>query len=239
VSGNLARKLIATFDRYEYRKAQSPDIDEIREQVDRAIRHGSPVQFVGFWGVGTRTALADPDIQALGRLGHLLKRLNEVVEGVPTNVSMMLWLADVHGRGNGISDIGMDQYFKEVTALAASYKIETQRLSEIWLRAEIPADAADILQRAPKVQDMWERFPLQEDLIRQANTRCQCPENPELCAFRYYCTRLAENPALARMFEGCIQFTYSRPTHIDLLPKLPTLFWHSTKAGRSAMPWFS
>lgn len=236
VSGHATTRFIHTFDRYKFRRAPSERMDDIRAIIQAAILAGVPIAFVGYWGVGHRTDPAEPEYQALARLGELRKAMHAVLDHPPAHI--MLLLADVHARCNRIGEPQIAQYLQQIAALAATQGLHTMWLSQLWKAAGCSARDVEKLASDPEVLQAWQAFPLREAFLRQAAHRCGSPDQVEAYALRYYCTGMIDKPLLTAALKGSIFFTYNAPKFRMILPELPLVYWHSTKPGTAAKPWF-
>ena len=236
VSGTTTTRFIHTFDRYKFRRAPSERMDDIRALIQAALLGGVPITFVGYWGVGPRTDPAEPDYQALARLGEIRKALHAVLDHPPTHI--VLLLADVHARCNRIGEPHIAQYLQQIAALAVTQGLETLWLSQLWETAGYSDSDVDKLMADPEVLQAWQAFPLREAFLQQAARRCGSPDQAVVSALRYYCTSVIEKPLLTAAFKGSIFFTYNAPPFRLILPDLPLVYWHSTKPGTAAKPWF-
>lgn len=236
VTGEAAERVVQTFTRCKISRAPSERLAEIREMIHAAALAGTPIVLAGFWGVGQRTEVGEPDHLAIARLGELARDMDEALG--QQQVSTSLLLADVHGRCNRIPDDHIDRYFEQIAALAAKTGIETRRLSELWHAAGLSVADVEKLANNPETVSAWQEFPLRDDFIRQAQNRCGNPDQAEAYAYRYYCTCLTEQRMLSEALTGAIFFTYNDPKFHIILPDLPTVHLHSTKPGTTAKPWF-
>jgi hypothetical protein len=236
VSGTVTERVVHAFSRTKVSRAPSEQMAEIRAMVHEAVLAAAPITFTGFWGVGQRTELADPDRQAIARLARIRDDMD--AELGARQVGITLLLADVHGHCNQVPDARIDLYFEHVATLAAETGLATRRSSEIWRDAGLCAD--DVARRVadPETIQAWYRFPLRDDFLTQATNRCGCPDEAEAFAYRYYCTCLTEQSAMTEALAGTIFFTYNAPKFRPVMPALPTVHWHSTKPGTTAKPWF-
>ena len=236
VSGGAADRVMKVLSSCRVARAHGEHDETVRAAVQRALLAGLPIRFVGYWGVGPRAAVGEPDRLAMTRLAWVQETIDEAI-GRPL-VSIELLLADVHGRCNLLSAEHIDRYLAQIEALAASVGIVAGRLSARWQEAGLDEGLIDALIGRAEVWDLWQAFPLREVLLTQAQKHCAVPARSESAAVRYFCICCIEQRALGRVLPETIFFTYNAPALSAVLPALPTVYWHSTKPGTAAKPWF-
>jgi long-chain acyl-CoA synthetase len=236
VSGELTERLIQMLERSKVRRAPSERIGDIRSIIQAGVLAGTPITFSGLWGVGARTELAAPDRCAIGRLAELRDEMNATIDA--PQVGILLVLADMHGHCNRIPEQHISEYFGLIRQLAAASGLQTRRLSDVWTAAGLSEADIARLAACPETIQAWKAFPLRDDFLKQASKRSGSDNLSEEYAFRYYCTCCVERAALTKALAGTIFFTYNDPKFHPVMPDLPTVFWHSTKPGTSAKPWF-
>lgn len=236
VSGGAADRVMKVLSSCRVARAHGAHDETVRATVQRALLAGLPIRFVGYWGVGSRAALAEPDRLAMTRLAWVRKTIDEAI-GRPL-VSIELLLADVHARCNLFSAEHIERYLVQIEALAASEGIVTSRLSARWQEAGLDEGVIDALIGRADLLDIWQAFALREVLLTQAQKHCCVPAQSESAAVRYFCICCIERRALGRVLPETIFFTYNAPALSGVLPALPTVYWHSTKPGTAAKPWF-
>lgn len=236
VSGDAAERVVQSFERSKVSRARSEQEAEIQSMIQQAILDGTPILFTGFWGVGHRTDVTEPDCMAIKRLADLRDDLDAALGHAQVSVSLLL--ADVHGRCNRVPEQDIDIYLRRIARLAAENGMQTRRLSELWRAGGLrEADVATIASDSATVSG-WQEFPFRDEFLTQAAHRCGNPEQAEEFAFRYYCTCLTERRMLTQALAGTIFFTYNAPKFRVILPEVPTVHWYSTKVGTTAKPWF-
>jgi acyl-CoA synthetase (AMP-forming)/AMP-acid ligase II len=237
VSGEKATEIVKSFDAYRFRRARSEDMPAIEALIQHALLMATTVEFVGFWGVGSRSALAAPDVTAMDRLKAFV---DAIANAAGRHLGRMtLILADMHARCNRVPAAVHEPYFEAIGALAKERGIQTTWLSAVWSAHGLDfEDVLDQMKRDERLEE-WESFPLRADFLQQAVARCGGDESlAEDFAYRYFLTITTENPALAASFEGRVFFTYNGPEFRIALPRLPMLHLHSLKPGTAAKPWF-
>jgi long-chain acyl-CoA synthetase len=236
VSGDAAERVIQTFSRCKVSRAPSDQPEEIRALIQSSIMHGTTIPFAGFWGVGDRTEIAEPDRRAIARLRDVKDAMNTALGR--EQVSITLVMMDVHGRCNQVPSARIDSYHQSIASLAAENGLETRRASAMWDAAGLREADVEALAADPATIATWQSHPLKEELLNQAENRCGTPDQAETFAYRYFCTCLAERAVMTEGLAGNIYFTYSAPKFRALAPELPTVHWHSIKPGTTAKPWF-
>jgi long-chain acyl-CoA synthetase len=236
VSGDAAERVIQSFTRSKISRAPSEQLGEIRKLIQTAILAGTTIPFNGFWGVGHRTEVAEPDRRAIARLCDTRNDMNAALGRKQVRITLLL--ADVHGRCNRIPNDNIDRYFKEIAALAAENGLQTRRTSALWDAAGLRETDVEAMASDPATIAAWNAFTLKDDFLNQAENRCAGPEQAEEFAYRYYCTCLAERPVMTEALTDAIFFTYNAPKFRPIMPELPTVHWHSTKPGTTVKPWF-
>ncbi len=235
-SGEKADEVVKSFDVYRFRRARSDDMPQIERMVQDALVQAGTLDFAGFWGVGSRSELAKPDIVAMDRLKSFLDAIADAA-GRPL-ATLELILADIHARCNKVAPEIHEPYFAAIDALAKERGIQTSWLSQVWdehaLRFE---DVLQQMQTNERLEE-WENFTLRSDFLNQASNRCADESLVEDHAYRYFLTITTENPAVAASFRDKIFFTYNGPEFRIALPQLPLVHLHSLKPGTAAKPWF-
>lgn len=236
LTGEKAAEIVRGFDVYKFRRARTEDLPVIQEKIQRALVSGGTVDFVGFWGVGSRAATATPDVVALERLKMFLDAI-DASAGRPL-ATMTLILADVHARCNEVPAAVYEPYFEAVRQLAAGKGFRATWLSQVWKDHQL--DFGNTLQRMAGAEALeeWEAFPLRDDFRQQARRRTDMADRVEDFAYRYFLTITTENPAVAASFPGHVFFTYNGPEFRPALPQMPMVHLHSVKPGTAAKPWF-
>jgi acyl-CoA synthetase (AMP-forming)/AMP-acid ligase II len=236
-TGEKTDAIVESFDAYRFRRARTPDMPVIKERIQRALLKATTVDFVGFWGVGSRPEVAEPDVVALDRLARFV----DAIDGAAGRklATLTLILADIHARCNQVPAEVHEPYFEAIGSLAEERGFRTTWLGDVWKTHQLDFD--NVLARMSASDDLeeWENFPLRDDFLQQASRRCgEDASLIEAYAYRYFLTIATENPAVARAFADSVFFTYNGPEFRVALPKLPMVHLHSLKPGTAAKPWF-
>ena len=115
-----------------------------------------PITFVGYWGVGPRTDPAEPDYQALARLGSSARpctRSSTTRPPISCSSSLMSM------RGAIALGSRTSQYLQQIAALAVTQGLETRWLSQLWETAGYSDSDVDKLMADPEVLQAWQAFP--------------------------------------------------------------------------------
>lgn len=235
-TGELCEPIISEFNRYQYRRAESSQMPQIRDIIKTALVTAQPLKFVGYWGVGRRDSINEFDTRSMKRLSELVTAINDVCKF--KFCEMTLVLADYHGKSNGLPESTARAYLGKIETLAHERGLRTVYLSQIWAAAKLNFDEVMSQIASPEFQDEWEAFPLKEDFCRQAGNRVDENGDVKTSAQRYYLVTQAEKKAVTEYFAGSILFTFSPPKLQCVFPLLPVLYWHSIKPGSSEKPWF-
>ena len=235
VSGTTTTRFIHTFDRYKFRRAPSERMDDIRALIQAALL-GCAHHLCRLLGRRPPHRPCRAGLPGPRAAGELRQALHAVLDHPPTHI--VLLLADVHARCNRIGEPHIAQYLQQIAALAVTQGLETLWLSQLWETAGYSDSDVDKLMADPEVLQAWQAFPLREAFLQQAARRCGSPDQAVVSALRYYCTSVIEKPLLTAAFKGSIFFTYNAPPFRLILPDLPLVYWHSTKPGTAAKPWF-
>ncbi|MFT5284589.1 MAG: long-chain acyl-CoA synthetase [Planctomycetota bacterium] len=236
-TGEKMEAIVESFDAYRFRRAHTPDMPVIKERIQAALLRGTTVDFSGYWGVGSRDAIAKPDRVAIDRLAKFLDAINTVA-GRPL-ATMTLILADMHARCNQVPTEVHEPYFAGIDTLAKEHGFKTHWLSAVWEKHNL--DFARVTEQMSTNQrlEAWETFELREEFIQQAAKRCGGDEAlVEEFAYRYFLTIGMENEAVAKSYADTIFFTYNGLEARESLPVLPMVHLHSLKPGTAAKPWF-
>ncbi|MEZ4815482.1 MAG: class I adenylate-forming enzyme family protein [Bdellovibrionota bacterium] len=231
LDGTLCEKLVSKFDRYEYRRAHSESLDQVKSLIQKALLKQEKLYFAGFWGVGSRSELKECDFLALNRLDKLICELNEMCGESLFGVKLIL--ADEHARCNRVPDDIAKSYLLKIKNEAIHMGMECLYLSEIWKKYSL--SLTEIKLSAEQEKDFID---LKEDLLRQAKKRSFITEDPEVAALRYFTLCCTEKKVIGEFLKGNVFFTYSSPHFKKILPEMPTLYFHSIKPGVAERPWF-
>ena len=235
-SGEKVNEIIGSFDIYQFRRARTPDMPEIKTRIQAALLKGTTVDFVGYWGVGSRSEIANPDRVAMERLAKFIGVIN--AKAGRDLATMTLVLADMHARCNQVAPDVYEPYFAGIGALAEGHGFRTSWLSEVWQEHNIEFDRVAGLMSANDHLEEWENFALRDDFLQQALNRCGDESRMEEFAYRYFLTIYTENEAVEKSFSKYIFTTYNGLEARVSLPKLPMVHIHSLKPGTAAKPWF-
>jgi hypothetical protein len=208
----------------------------IESLLQAGLLASKPVEFVSFWGVGSRAAAAKPDSVAM----DLLRRFLDAINGSAGRelATMRLVLADIHARCNQVDPAVYEPYFEAMGALAEERGFVTSWLSEVWSAHELHfEEVMGQMQRNERLEQ-WESFPLRDEFLNQAANRCDDEALVEEYAYRYFLTITTENAAMAASFSDCVFVTYNGPEFRVALPAMPMVHLHSLKPGTAAKPWF-
>ena len=235
-SGEKVDEIIGSFDIYQFRRARTPDMPVIRARIQAALLKGTTVDFMGYWGVGSRAEIAKPDRVAIERLAKFIGVIN--AKAGRDLATMTLVLADMHARCNQVAPDVYEPYFAGIGALAESHGFRTSWLSEVWQEHNIEPDRVAGLMSANAHLEEWENFALRDEFLQQALNRCGDESHVEEFAYRYFLTIYTENEAVEKSFSEYIFTTYNGLDARVSLPQLPMVHIHSLKPGTAAKPWF-
>jgi hypothetical protein len=222
--------------RYKVSRAPTDTLDALRATMQAAVLSGEPITFVGFWGVGGRMDVAEPDHLAIKRLVELREEMRDALGRHEVRIALLL--ADVHARCNRIPEPRITRYLEGIREFAGSKGIDTRWLSEFWRSAGLSDLEVEQLVSNPATKKSWQEFSLRDQFLQQAAKRAGSADLAEEFAYNYYCTCLTEREMLTNALRGSIFFTYNDPRYKVILPAIPTVYWHSTKPGTSVKPWF-
>ncbi|MFT7462981.1 MAG: long-chain acyl-CoA synthetase [Pseudohongiellaceae bacterium] len=236
VGGERVAEVVKSFDIYKFRRARSDDLPAIETLLQKALLAGTSVEFVTFWGVGSRAEAAKPDRAAMDLLRRFLDAINKAAGR--ELATLRLVLADVHARCNQVDPSIYEPYFAAMGGLAEERGFTTSWLSAVWSEHELEFDEVlGQMQRNDRLEE-WESFALRDEFLNQASNRCADPGQAEEFAYRYFLTITTENEAMAASCAGSVFITYNGADFRSALPKLPMVHLHSLKPGTAAKPWF-
>ncbi len=179
------------------------------------------VQFVSFWGAGFKAKVGASDRRAVAHAVHLCATIGARLEA-PTRLTLLL--TDTHARLNEIPRECAEAYMASMSALAAAFRVDTMRLSELpgYDRIEqrdvgLPDDAVKGMSRYTRAAH---RFGLGQE-----------------GAIRYLRLRRSERKLVSQQFPDAILLSGDRPSDKFLLPELPTVFFYTGGPGNNHKPW--
>lgn len=204
------------------------------EDVLRArIEGGKPLNLVGFWGAGKKSALDSHDTDTIRHFATFLEEIRAVY---PPGVSATFILADKHAENNGYDKRRFSSYLKAVEAALSQHGIESIYLSSLWKKWKINHDTVsrDLRRRAA---GWWDRISINKNLEGKSEHNFQGDDKPH-GAQRYYVMRDVEKPLLEESFKDHIFIVYGDSVAQQIYPRLPTLYLWTAKGNFSPCPWF-
>jgi hypothetical protein len=223
-----AETVLRSFNTWAFKREQPAEPQLMLRMISELIALGEPVSFVLYWGKGPRHRLGEPDIECLGYLGALARRVQEAYK--PGAVFKLIF-TDTHAELNGHAPHNVREYFAEVGAHAGARGFETCFLSELTRSAAAVVNFAaddetvpeETLQRLSASARKW---------YRGDGTAGQG-------ALKYYQMNMVEKRAVELAFPRSIFVTFNGSDLRSLFPdRLPIFYMYSLRRGFSVKPWF-
>ena len=234
-TGQTAQEVFEILDKIRFRKAKTPDKENIIQIIQTSLIEDAPFYLTGYWGVGHRDHANDQDRIVLDNLGTLINDINQYVSKPIAKIKFIL--TDIHGKANFIPELSAGKYFKSIEEELQKRGFEYVYLSEIWRRKGLIFE--NILEQIHQedFKRSWGEFSLRDQFIKQAARRGH--GDAKKGAQRYYAIAIAEREAVAQYCgEKTIFFTHNDPRHRIVHPPLSAIYIYSIKPGFSDKPWF-
>jgi hypothetical protein len=223
-----AEKVVRSFNTWAFKREQPADPQLLQQVVAESISLGEPVSFVLYWGKGSRSGLAEPEIQCFEYLGSLA---NRVRQAHAPGAAIKLIFTDTHARLNGHSAERISAYFAEVEAAARHRGFDCCWLSEITHAADVSVVPDPNDEIMP--EDTFLRLSASAQKWYRGNGTV------EQGALNYYQMNMVEKRAVELAFPRSVFVTFSGSELRSLFPKhLPIFYMYSIKRGVSSKPWF-
>lgn len=231
---DVAKNILCCFAGIYKRSACSPHyFENALERITHLVEQQKPVQFVKFWGKGERDLPGTPELEGIGFLGKLFKRVEaqwKPAENIPGyNINVVF--ADNHIINNGFSD-GMETYFQ--------HTIQAMKTEGLQIKASFLSD----YYQPPKPDELLElarQQTIDPDLFNLITTRAM-KHNTRLPSHRdsamiYHYLATQEAPLVARAHTDAVFLTYNGYDSLPIMPDMPMIFLNSYK-GKTHKPWF-
>jgi hypothetical protein len=223
-----AETVLRSFNTWAFKREQPGNPQLMSRMISELIALGEPVSFVLYWGKGPRCRLGEPDIECLGYLGTLARRVREAYK--PGAVFKLIF-TDTHAELNGHAPHGVREYFAEVAAHAVERGFETCFLSELTRSAAAVVDCAANQEIVP--QETLERLSV------SARKWYRGDGTAGHGALKYYQMNMIEKRAVELAFPRSIFVTFNGSDLRSLFPDtLPIFYMYSLRRGFSVKPWF-
>lgn len=188
---------------------------------------GRPIEFVLYWGKGSRTHLAAPEYDCLDFLAAMARRIGE---GYAPGASIRLICTDTHALLNGYSRNNISSYFSAVGEAASRRGFQWCLLGDLTR-----GQSGNIAYACPASRP--ERTIQQ--LERSAARWYKGTGKPVDGAIAYYDLNMTEKRAVELEFPDAIFITFSGSDLRELFPeRLPVFYMYSVRKGVSVKPWF-
>lgn len=234
-TGQTSQEVFEILDRTRFRKAKTPDKENIIQIIQTSLIEDAPFYLTGYWGVGHRDHANDQDRNVLDNLGALVNDINQHVSKPIAKIKFIL--TDLHGKVNFIPGLSARKYFKAIEEDLQKRGFEYVYLSEIWHQKGLIFEDISEQIHQEDFKRSWEEFSLRDQFIKQSARRGH--GNAKKGAQRYYAIVMAEREAVAQYCGGkTIFFTYNDPGYKIVHPALPAIYIYSIKPGFSDKPWF-
>jgi hypothetical protein len=238
VSGVTAREAFAAINKQKFKRAQPRDADSIVRAFQARLLADMPLGFLSYWGVGTRSELAQVDLDALARLSELIDAARSV-SGVDAVFDVLL--AEVHPELNGKPRDRIARYHSAIRRECDRLGFRCVSEAEIWESAGLDVDEILAEAEVTSAASLCEQMGIGEeplDRLRSASRRHAEGVDPELALRAYLLACAREREVVSKRFAGSILFTSSPPSFSFLNPNLPTMFIFSYRHGSTEKPWF-
>jgi hypothetical protein len=222
-----AETVLKSFNTWAFKREQPANLQQMLEQVSRAVARAEPVSFVLYWGKGPRCKIGPHDLECLDHLGVMAARVKEVYA---PGAAIKLIFTDTHAALNGHAPHSMSRYFAEVDAAARQRGFTSCRLSQLISADDVAA--SDASEEAAS-EDMIER------LSTSALKWYRGKDTARAGAVKYYQMNMIEKRAVERVFPDAIFATFNGSKFRCLFPQhLPIFYMYSLRRGVSVKPWF-
>jgi L-tyrosine isonitrile synthase len=224
-----AEKVMHAFNTWAFKREQPDNPPLMLQTVSHSIALGDPISFVTYWGKGPRGTIGAPDVECLGYIASMARRISDVY---PPGAAVKLIFTDTHAGLNGHSQPSIQAYFAEIDACARTFGFEHCWISDLTRAAE-ELVAKDLLDDPAPDDDLLER------LVTSAAKWYHGDETPQHAALAYYKMNMIEKRAVEIAFPHSIFITFNGGRLRNLFPKrLPVFYMYSLRRGVSVKPWF-
>jgi hypothetical protein len=194
----------------------------------------SPLRFVNYWGIGTKTALTEDEKSALRFQKQWLDSLCELL-GVEAEIVYII--TDTHAMVNNIPRDIIHSYSKSVEAELKNYGYKVEYLSSLYKSYGI-----DDIISSIKAYDisLYEENSSYQSILRglKIQSTLRSYENDAEAYIDYFKANMIENSFIEDKYAKYIFITYAPPETKFLLPHLAKLYTYVDKKRRVERPWF-
>lgn len=226
-----AKRIIAAFNTWAYKREQPSDLALLAKTVERAVAANTPIPFTLYWGKGPRDAIARPDEDCLNYLAGMAARIRSVHA---RGASIELLLTDTHARLNQHGDTAIDAYYRDIAQAAADHGFTSRRLSCV---------ASSLSPLAPQTSEPTAdpaTDPGVLDHLTASASKWYGGEGSARCgAIQYYAMNMSEKRAVEAAYPHAIFLTFNNSDFRVLFPdRLPIFYMYSLRKGFAVKPWF-
>lgn len=228
----LVEDIYGVLKRRHYNRGKPFHEKQLKQRVADFVSTHSPIDLVGFWGVGPKASANWSDKESCDFLQHL----NEQVATVyPPAIQFTFVFAEPHGTHNGIPMETMESYISDIKNLFTDYGFHHRHLQPLWDTYGISFEKIESLLQQ-KTDGWWEQVPNYKDIEHNAKHRNQ--RMPAIDgAQRYVIMRDLEKEMWEKEYSSAIFHAFSDSTLRGVLPNMPTLYFFA-RQGWSNTPWF-
>lgn len=194
----------------------------------------SPLRFVNYWGIGTKTEISQHEIDALAFQKQWLEKLGDLLE---LEIEVLYIITDVHAMVNHIPEAIIDSYSASAQKLLSSYGYESIYLSSLYKAYGIK----DIMEYIRAyTMTIYEENSSYQSILRglKVQSSIRSYKNDTEAYINYFKANMIENSFIEDRFSNYVFLTYAPPETKFLLPHIPKLYTYVDKKYKVKRPWF-
>lgn len=238
VSGEFAQAAFDAINTWKFKRGQPEHSDDIVDCFQQKILMGQPLEFVCYWGVGSKNRHTSADVKALERLKELL---GCVASCGKITARLDLIMTDVHALINGKPLDRIYDYIEDIESLADAYGFRCTRSSKLWNDAGLSIDSVKFKARSISLEALVAKHKISLHALARlkssAGKHVEYSDN-EYGLKCYLLSCFTERDMLAQVYDGSVFLTYNDEEMDFLTPPLPTFAISSYQKGIAIKPWF-
>ncbi len=229
---DIAQDIYGILTKRRYNRDEPFLKEQIILRISKFVKLKKPIKLVGFWGIGQKDHPNWADLASCKFLDELRSEIKAIYS---PGIEFVFIFAKGHGVHNGIKQIMIESYVKDIVAIFEKYDFKWVDLNELWKKYDISLEKIENL--TTKKQEGWWGKVKQASLIehnaKKRNRRLESKEAAQM----YYIMRDLEKEMLEAEFSDAIFHAFSDSRLRSVLPNMPTLYFYARK-GWSDTPWF-
>lgn len=238
VSGEFAQAAFDAINTWKFKREQPEYPNDIVDCFQRKILLGYPLEFVCYWGIGTKDCHSSADIKALERLKELLQCVTSCGK---ISAQLHLLMTDVHALINGKPKDRVYRYLEDIESLGQLYGFNCTRTSKLWDDAGLSIDEVKTMAKETSLEALVEKYKITSHSLNRlkssAGKHVEYSDN-EYGLKCYLLSCFTERNIFAEIYAGCVFLTYNDEEMDFLTPPLPTFAISSYQKGTAIKPWF-